>query len=546
MSTDTALDAVLHDIDTALATSTNHPGTAARTARPAPPATPAPDRCEAVLDDIDAVLEPKGAASTRTGSIAEMEPSRVIEIAQIGMHGVGAAIAHEVLNGKASEASRAAGLSGVQSTSGAVATVPELPPMPPAVAAVRDAIAAERHQQIQPAQPGADPSEEQAKGGKQEKRDAKDAGDLDDGVLPKAGKLMGVLQGAVGMATAAEAAFNIFKGAHVLLQLPLYMALLAPMLFEAAASSFAIQDLQDRRRGVESTMMSRSAWAGIGLSAVVGGLVGFFLYGPFGVLAAAASIVFGAMLHVHGDRAIRAHQSRMKQSDAWKHAQQRAAETTSARDVLTLLLPRDADGRATADLLHKRMDAATLTPGDALIAAGWHRRTDRGLSESQMIRLETVAATVWGKEGLPAPPAPPALPGRAASRRSSRHSAAPGSTQAGASGSAPTQAATARGASPTGGSTQATQGGSEVTQRRQLDDAALTEWVHLHLMTHPEDGERPIARALNQAGYSGSAKRIREALRAIKIQQDTPQDTPQSTPDPVAVPALATEGGDRR
>jgi hypothetical protein len=509
MSTDTALDAVLNDIDTALATS-SHQSSAAPIAVPLPLATPAP------------------------APPAEME-SRVVEIAQIGLRGVGARIAHEVLNG---EAQLGAGLSGVQSVAGAVATAPLPPSMPPAVAVVRDAMAAERHQQSEPAQPPADPSAGQAKHSKQKKNAGKDAGELDDGVLPKASWLMNVLQGAVGFAAAGEAAFNIFMGAHKLLQLPLYMAVLAPLLFEALASSFAIQDLQDRRRGVASRTMSGAAWAGITVSAVVGGLVGFFLYGPFGVLAAAASIGFGAMLHVHGDRAIRAHKSRMKQSDAWKQAQQRAAETHSARDVLKLLLPRDADGQATADLLHKRMDAGTLTPGDALIAAGWHRRTERALSESQMIRLETVAATVWGAEGFPAPPA---SPGRGASRRTSRHSTGAGSTQAGASAAAATQA----GASPTGGTTRSThrasQGTSEGTQRRPLDDAALTEWVRLHLVTKPDDGERPITRALNRAGYSGSAKRIREALRAIKDQQDTPQ----STPSPVAVPAMATEGGDR-
>ena len=526
MSTDTALDAVLDDIDTALATST-HRGP---TVMPAPPAGPVPGRRDVVLAEIDAVLQAKDEAW-----VAERD-ARFAEIVRAGnslaLRGVGAPPVGEVQG--------ETGLGGVQSAAGAVATVPELPPIPPAVAAVRDAIAAERHQQPQPAQQAS----EQTTGARTWpwQRHAKDAEDLDDGVLPTAGPLMGALQGAVGAAAAGEAAFNIFKGAHELMHLPLYMALLAPMLFEAAASSYAIQDLRDRRRGVKSTLMAGAAWTGISVSAVVGGVVGFFLYGPFGVLAAAASVVFGTMLHVHGDRAVRAHESRMKQSEPWKQAQQRAAETTSARDVLTLLLPRDADGKATADLLHKRMDAGTLTPGDALIAAGWHRRTDRGLSESQMIRLETVAATVWGKDGLPSPPAPPASPGRGASRRSSPHATGAGSTQAGASAAWATQAGASRGASPTGAPTQPPQGASQATQRRHLDDAALTEWVHRHLVTHPEDGERPIGRALNQAGFSGSAKRIREALTAIKDQQDTPQ----SIPGAGAAPAPATEGGDRR
>jgi hypothetical protein len=328
--------------------------------------------------------------------------------------------------------------------------------------------------------------------------------ELPDGVLPPAGPLMGALMGLVGTAAAGEAAYNVYTGAHELLQLPLYMSLMAPLLFEAAASSFALQDLRDRRRGVHSRTMATWATGLIGLSAVVGALVGVFLYGPFGVFAGLASVVFGGMVHVHGARAIKAYQTRARESATWKAAEQARAEADSARDVLELLLPGDRDGKATVDLLKRRMDAGTLSPGDALIAAGWHRRGERGLTESQTIRIETVAATVWGADNVPAPPVAPS----ARRRTTTPPNTGPRRTATTAAGGATSPGTGAGGAT--------SQDPADPVRRQRVSDEQLAGFVRDHIAANPDDGERPILRALSKAGFSGSVDRVRKALKTVK------------------------------
>jgi hypothetical protein len=530
-------DLVLSDIDAALKANTT-----ATTAAPAPADAPRPK--PSPYDDLDGV--DLATAMHLTGGIgkerwqAKTPEERTAWLEQV--EELDRRFSENGIPARRPAGGAAFGLGDVHSSTGAVATVPVPPPLPPAVQAVRDAVAAERHQPIQAPQPVERPAEQPQEQPQPAQHPADQTADqttkrhwwsrrpkeeLPDGVLPPAGPLTGGLIGLVGTAAAGEAFYNIFKGAHELLGLPLYMSLAAPLLFEAAASSFAIQDLQDRRRGVHDKAMTWSANVLIGLSSAVGAVVGFFLYGPFGpLLGGGASLLFGWMVHRHGERAIAAHKTRVKESDTWKAAEQRRAETDSARDVLEMLLPGDRDGKATVELLKRRMDAGTLSPGDALLAAGWHRRSERGLTASQTIRVETVAATVWGQDGLPSPPPAPAAP-----RRSNRRTSGAAPSQGGATG-------VALGATAGGGSSQASQGGGETSRKRRLDDAALGAFIQDYLTLHPDDGERPVLKALSDANFSGSAKRVREALRVIKG-------------DPSPLPAAggttsATGGGDAR
>jgi hypothetical protein len=493
-------DLVLNDIDAALKANTT--GT---TAAPAPAGAPRPK--PGPYDDLEGV--DFATAMHLTGGIgkerwqAKTPEERAAWLEQV--EELDRRFAEHGIPVRRPADGAAFGLGDVHSSTGAVATVPVPPPLPPAVQAVRDAVAAERHQQTQVPQPVVQPQEQPQESEESESRPGSE--ELPDGVLPPAGGFMGGLLGMVGVAAAGEAAYNVFSGAHELLGLPLYMSLMAPLLFEAAASSFAIQDLRDRRRGVHNKAMARWATGLIALSSVVGAVVGVFLYGPFGIFAGFASLLFGAMVHVHGNRAIAAYKTRAKESDTWKAAEQRRAEADSARDVLEMLLPGDRDGKATVELLKRRMDAGTLSPGDALLAAGWHRRSERGLTESQTIRVETVAATVWGKDGLPSPPPAPGAP-----RRSNRRTSGGAPSQGGATGAVP-------GATADSGASQGSQGGGGTSRKRRLDDAALAAFIGEYLARHPDDGERPVMKALTDAGFSGSVQRVRAAIGAVKGSQ---------------------------
>jgi hypothetical protein len=176
-----------------------------------------------------------------------------------------------------------------------------------------------------------------------------------------------------------------------------------PLIMEAAAASFAIQDLRDRRQGHANLGMRIATYLTLVASALINGVVGRALHGAAGLLEVLAPLVLAALIHLHGDRANRAYHSRAVLRPEWRAQQLRAAQVESVMDVLPLLAGDDPDGRATVDLLRRRLTTQTLEPGEALIAAGWHQRGERDMTASRLRRLETVAATVWGHAGPPAP-----------------------------------------------------------------------------------------------------------------------------------------------
>ena len=231
---------------------------------------------------------------------------------------------------------------------------------------------------------------------------------LPEGVLARVGPVMATVIGAVAAAAMAEAGFNLANFVLVILHLPLLLAVMFPLIMEAAAASFAIQDLRDRRQGHANPGMRVATYLTLVASAVINGVVGRALHGSAGLLEILAPLVLAALIHLHGDRANRAYHSRAVLRPEWRAQQLRAAQVESVMDVLPLLAGDDPDGRATVDLLRRRLTSQTLEPGEALIAAGWHQRGERDMAASRLRRLETVAATVWGHAG-PSDPHPSQL-----------------------------------------------------------------------------------------------------------------------------------------
>lgn len=236
-------------------------------------------------------------------------------------------------------------------------------------------------------------------------------GVLPDGVLPVAGRDLTLLVSVVGCAAAVEAAWNVGSATLNLLHLPLPLAVGFPLVLEAAAVSCAVQDLRDRRQGIRSRALAVGTYLGLAVSAVVNGLVGYAGHGAAGLLEVLPPVVLAGLIHVHGHRAVRAWQSRAVLRPVWRAEQLRRAQVDSAAEVLPLLAGDDVHGRATVALLRRRLESGTLTPAQALLAAGWHDRNRRALPDTVVRRLETVAATVWPDDGQPpAPPAPAAAP----------------------------------------------------------------------------------------------------------------------------------------
>ena len=234
--------------------------------------------------------------------------------------------------------------------------------------------------------------------------------DLPEGVLRKIGPAMAGTITAVAVAAMAEAGFNLASFVSKTLHLPSILALLFPLIFESTAASFAIQDMRDRRQGHANGGMRAATYGTLITSAVVNGVVGRETYGSAGLLEVVPPLVLALVIHLHGDRANRAYHSRAVLRPEWRQQQLRRAQVESVSDVLPLLTGDSEHGRATVDLLRRRLDSVTLEPGEALIAAGWHERDTRDLDADALRRLETVAATVWGPEGAPAKRAPSGRP----------------------------------------------------------------------------------------------------------------------------------------
>jgi Protein of unknown function (DUF2637) len=139
-------------------------------------------------------------------------------------------------------------------------------------------------------------------------------GVLPDGVLAKAGPVMSAVIGVIAVAAMAEAGWNLGTFVYDILHLPVALAAVFPVIAEATASSFAVQDLRDRRQGVPSTGLRVATYVTLAVSAAVNGVVGAVRYGPGGLLEVLAPLALGAVVHLHGDRATRAYQSRARLS----------------------------------------------------------------------------------------------------------------------------------------------------------------------------------------------------------------------------------------
>jgi hypothetical protein len=329
--------------------------------------------------------------------------------------------------------------------------------------------------------------------------DEPDVTTLPEGVLDKAGPAMSVAIGVIAIAAMGEAGWNLGTFVHDILHLPMVLAALFPVIAEVTASSFAVQDLRDRRQGVRSTGLRTATYLTLGISAVVNGIVGAAMYGPGGVLEVFAPVALGVVIHLHGDRATRAHQSRARQSPAWRQEQLRTARLESVVEVLPLLVGDDEDGRATLVTLRRRLLSHTLSPEDALVAAGWHQRAARGMGPSQLRRLETVAATVWG----PAKPPSPAPALRRVTTSPVRRSTSPSRRPPNTASTAPSLDVV------TGRSTSATGLGAKT---RRISDEDLADVVAQVRAQHPDAGEGSVRRVLKQLGRSASSHRIRAAL----------------------------------
>jgi hypothetical protein len=173
-------------------------------------------------------------------------------------------------------------------------------------------------------------------------------------------------------------------------------------------------------------------------------------------------------------------------------------------EVLPLLSGDDEDGRATVALLRRRLLTATLEPGEALIAAGWHQRHARDMSASRLRRLEAVAATVWE----PARPRTPTPPRRASLNPSLNASPSPSPHTS--------PAPTRRAVTGAGSSTPhpGASGPGDAPRTRQVDDVGLAELVAQARTERPGAGEGTVRALLRQRALSASSRRIRDALTA--------------------------------
>ena len=229
-----------------------------------------------------------------------------------------------------------------------------------------------------------------------------------EGVLSKAGPWMATAIGMVAVSAMAEAGWNLGRFVLEILHLPIPLAVMFPLILEAVAGTFAVQDLRDRRQGHDSPGMRAATYLTLVASSTINGVVGVSAYGPAGLLEVLPPLVLAAVIHLHGDRATRAWHSRAVLRPEWRAARLREDQVTSTVEVLPLLAGDDEHGRATVALLRRRLESRTLDPGEALLAAGWAQRAARVTSQSMLRRLETVAATVWGPDRRDETPTAPA------------------------------------------------------------------------------------------------------------------------------------------
>lgn len=379
---------------------------------------------------------------------------------------------------------------------------------------------------------------------------AHESGDLPDGVLPVAGRDLTLLVSVVGCAAASEAAWNVGSATLNLLHLPLPLAIGFPLVLEAAAISCAVQDLRDRRQGIRSRALAAGTYLGLAVSAAVNAAVGWAGHGVAGLLEVLPPVVLAGLIHVHGNRAVRAWQSRAVLRPAWQAEQLRQAQVDSAAEVLPLLAGTDKHGQATTDLLRRRLDSRTLTPAGALLAAGWHARHQRGLTDAELRRLEIVAATVW-PGGVPTePPVEPpagagtttsARPGTSAVRRApAARAGAMTPADPGSAGPVPTpaQPGTRRPASPgtenpaaghAAAPAAAAQGAAALAAgasvpgevRRSASDDELAALVAQALTANPRAGEGTVRALLDQTPLTAHSRRIRGALADARTASPT-------------------------
>ena len=363
------------------------------------------------------------------------------------------------------------------------------------------------------------------------------AGGLPDGVLPVAGRDLTLLVSVVGCAAAAEAAWNVGSATLNLLHLPLPLAIGFPLVLEAAAISCAVQDLRDRRQGIRSRALAAGTYLGLAVSAAVNAAVGYAGHGVAGLLEVLPPVVLAGLIHVHGNRAVRAWQSRAVLRPAWQAEQLRQAQVDSAAEVLPLLTGTDRHGQATTDLLRRRLDSRTLTPAEALLAAGWHARHQRGLGDPELRRLEIVAATVW-PSGAPTElvpsttarhgagtPAPRRAPARAGvGTAASPGTVAPAPTPAPAPAQVGVVAAAQPGTVGTAADAGAPDAGAPAAvpvpgqSRRSASDDELAALVTTVLRANPRAGEGTVRALLGQTSLTAHSRRIRRALETARTE----------------------------
>jgi hypothetical protein len=299
---------------------------------------------------------------------------------------------------------------------------------------------------------------------------------------------MALLIGLVAVIAVIEAAWNLGKFVGDMLHLPWPLAVAFPGLAEAAAASFALQDLSDRRRGNAIPALRLATYLTLGASSLVNGIVGAAAHGPAGLLEMLPPLMLAIVIHLHGARATLAWHSRALLRPGWRDEQLRLARLDSVMEVLPLLTGSDSDGQATVALLRRRLESGTLTPAEALVAAGWRDRHQRVLTPSQIRRLEIVAATVWGGD------VPPSVPPRTPSVGTSL----------------------ARTATPSRPAPPTRPDESDGRGARSASDEQLVQFVREARAVRATAGEGSVRALLTAAGLTASAERIRSVLRALE------------------------------
>lgn len=347
--------------------------------------------------------------------------------------------------------------------------------------------------------------------------EAKKAVELPEGVLAKFGKPTAAIIAGVTMGAIGQAGYNLAQALQNSAGFPLVFAVGFPLMLEGAALTFAWQDIKDRRQaGVVNKEYRAATYATLVISSLINAYVGWVAFGALGLIEAVPPLIIGAMIHMHGNRLVAAYKSRNKMRPEWRARHLEAAKAESVRDVLPLLAGNDADGKASVELLKKRMDSETLTPGDALLAAGYDRRRDLKLTDSQLRRLEIVAATVWGTS-------PPTPPDRAASpRRVLAATSPPGSAgpRRDLAATPPRLAVT----SPSGPAGQPRQPSPDSAE----DPAVVIAEV---LATNPRAGEGTVSAELDARGIEVPRAIVRDHLRAAKSATPPAEKSPAPSPE---------------